>query len=80
VIQLLHQRQQQPDLAGREALAGELGLIPAEIAEQARTLYRTLRQPQPRMWLNNLTPCRMAQGEIDTGASQQLWKTLFAAD
>jgi [glutamine synthetase] adenylyltransferase / [glutamine synthetase]-adenylyl-L-tyrosine phosphorylase len=61
-------------------LAGELGLIPVEIAEQTRTLYRTLRQTQHRMRLNNQTPCRVAQGEIDTGASRLLWKQLFAAD
>jgi len=61
-------------------LAGELGLITVEIAEQTRTLYRTLRQTQHRMRLNNLTPCRVAQGEIDTTASQLLWKQLFAAD
>jgi glutamate-ammonia-ligase adenylyltransferase len=59
-------------------LAGELGLISAEIAEQVRMLYRTLRQTQHRMRLNNQTPCRVAQGEIDTGASRQLWKELFA--
>ena len=61
-------------------LAGELGLIPVELAEQNRALYRTLRQTQHRMRLNNLTPCRVAQGEIDTGPSRQLWQMLFAAD
>jgi glutamate-ammonia-ligase adenylyltransferase len=61
-------------------LAGNLGLIPVEIAEQTRTLYRTLRQTQHRMRLNNQTPCRVARNEIDTGASQQLWKKLFAAE
>ena len=61
-------------------LAGELGLIPAEIAEQTRALYRTLRQTQHRMRLNDQTPCRVAPGEIDSEASRQLWKILFAAD
>ncbi|MGA7748558.1 MAG: bifunctional [glutamate--ammonia ligase]-adenylyl-L-tyrosine phosphorylase/[glutamate--ammonia-ligase] adenylyltransferase, partial [Gallionella sp.] len=61
-------------------LTGELGLIPAEIAAQTRTLYRTLRQTQHRMRLNNLSPCRVAQDEIDTEASRRLWKMLFAAD
>jgi glutamate-ammonia-ligase adenylyltransferase len=61
-------------------LAGELGLIPVELAEQNRALYRTLRQTQHRMRLNNLTPCRVAQGEIDSSASRQLWQLLFAPD
>ncbi len=61
-------------------LAGELGLIPAGLAEQARALYRTLRQTQHRMRLNNLSPCRVAPDEIDTAASRRLWKMLFAAD
>ena len=61
-------------------LAGELGLIPVELSEQARTLYRTLRQTQHRMRLNNLSPCRVAPNELDTGASRQLWKILFAAE
>ena len=58
-------------------LAGELGLIPPEIAEQVRVLYRTLRQTQHRMRLNNQSPCRVPPGETDTQASQQLWKKLF---
>jgi len=61
-------------------LAGELGLIPVGIAEQTRTLYRTLRQTQHRMRLNNQTPCRVAQDEIDTGASRQLWEILFPTE
>jgi glutamate-ammonia-ligase adenylyltransferase len=61
-------------------LAGELGLIPIELAEQTRTLYRTLRQTQHRMRLNDLTPCRVAPGEIDSKTSRQLWQKLFAAD
>ncbi|HEX5336822.1 MAG TPA: bifunctional [glutamate--ammonia ligase]-adenylyl-L-tyrosine phosphorylase/[glutamate--ammonia-ligase] adenylyltransferase [Gallionella sp.] len=58
-------------------LAGELDLIPAELAEQVRTLYRTLRQTQHRMRLNNLSPCRVPHEEIDTQAGRQLWKLLF---
>jgi glutamate-ammonia-ligase adenylyltransferase len=61
-------------------LAGELGLIPAGVAEQTRALYRTLRQTQHRMRLNNLSPCRVAQGEIDSSASRQLWQFLFTPD
>jgi len=83
VLAHAHQYPQLTANAGNLALlklAGELGLIPVEIAEQTRTLYRTLRQTQHKMRLNNLTPCRVAQGEIDTTASQILWKQLFAAD
>jgi glutamate-ammonia-ligase adenylyltransferase len=58
-------------------LAGELGLIPADIAEQTRTLYRTLRQTQHRMRLNNLSPCRIEQGVIETTAGMNLWGRLF---
>jgi [glutamine synthetase] adenylyltransferase / [glutamine synthetase]-adenylyl-L-tyrosine phosphorylase len=58
-------------------LAGELGLIPADIAEQTRMLYRTLRQTQHRMRLNNLSPCRIEQGVIETAAGMNLWGRLF---
>ncbi len=58
-------------------LAGELGLIPADIAEQTRTLYRALRQTQHKMRLNNVSPCRIEQGLIDTAPCRELWGTLF---
>ena len=59
-------------------LAGELSLIPAGLAEQVRTLYRTLRQIQHRIRLNsNLSSCRVSHEEIDTQASPQLWVELF---
>lgn len=58
-------------------LSGELGLIPVDLAEQVRTLYRTLRQTQHRMRLNNLSPCRVEHGAIDTAACVQLWEVLF---
>ncbi len=61
-------------------LAGELGLVSAEIAAQTCALYRILRQTQHRMRLNNQTPCRVPPGEIDTAASRRLWMTLFAED
>jgi len=83
VLAYAHQYPQLTANAGNLALlklAGELGLIPVELAEQTRTLYRTLRQTQHRMRLNNLTPCRVAQGEIDTEASRQLWKILLPAE
>jgi glutamate-ammonia-ligase adenylyltransferase len=58
-------------------LAGELGLIPVDLAEQTRMLYRTLRQTQHRMRLNNVSPCRIEQGEIETAAGNKLWGILF---
>ena len=58
-------------------LAGELGLIPAELAEQTRTLYRTLRQTQHRIRLNNQSPCRIEHGAIETAACTRLWEVLF---
>ncbi len=58
-------------------LAGELGLIPARLAEQNRTLYRQLRQAQHRIRLNTQLPARTSHQEIDTSASQQLWAELF---
>ena len=58
-------------------LAAELGLIPADEALQIGSLYRSLRQTQHSMRLNNLSPCRVARGEIDASASLHLWKVLF---
>lgn len=61
-------------------LAGELGLIPGELAEQMRALYRTLRQTQHRMRLNEQGPCRVEHGTIETGACRELWEILFGND
>jgi len=58
-------------------LAGELGIVPVEIAGQTSMVYRTLRQIQHRMRLNNMSPCRIEHGEIDTGACMELWEKLF---
>lgn len=58
-------------------LAGELGLITAEAASQTCRLYRTLRQMQHRMRLNNQSSCRIAPTDIDMHASRQLWTELF---
>jgi glutamate-ammonia-ligase adenylyltransferase len=58
-------------------LASELGLIPENLAEQTRTLYRTLRQAQHRIRLNSLSPCRVEQGAIETVACKKLWELLF---
>ena len=58
-------------------LAGELGLIPADLAEQTRMLYRTLRQAQHRIRLNSQLPCRIEQGRIEIAACRKLWEALF---
>jgi len=58
-------------------LAGELALIPAEMAEQVSSLYRTLRLTQHRMRLNNQSPCRVEPGKIDTNKCRNLWSRLF---
>jgi len=60
--------------------AAELGLIQDDAAREVGNLYRALRQTQHRMRLNSVSPCRIAQGEIDTSACQQLWNALFEAD
>jgi glutamate-ammonia-ligase adenylyltransferase len=80
VLAYAHQFPQLSANAGNLALlklAGELGLIPAELAEQVRLLYRNLRQTQHRMRLNNLSPCRIEQDWIETTACRILWDRLF---
>lgn len=80
VLAYAHQHPQLTANIGNLALlklAAELGLIPIELAEQTRALYRALRQTQHRMRLNNLSPCRIEQGEIETAAARRLWKMLF---
>ncbi len=58
-------------------LAGELGLIPVELAEQTRALYRALRQVQHRIRLNSQLPCRVEHGQIEVAACRKLWEVLF---
>ncbi|MDD4930015.1 MAG: bifunctional [glutamate--ammonia ligase]-adenylyl-L-tyrosine phosphorylase/[glutamate--ammonia-ligase] adenylyltransferase [Gallionella sp.] len=58
-------------------MAAGLGLIDADLAEQTRVLYRTLRQTQHRMRLNDASSCRVAQEQIDTRACRELWEALF---
>ncbi len=80
VLAYAHQHPQLAANIGNLALlklAGKLGLIPDEIAEQTCKLYRTLRQTQHRMRLNSQSPCRVPTGEFDIHASQQLWAELF---
>jgi len=80
VLAYAHQHPQLTGNIGNIALlklAGELGLISADIAEQTRTLYRNLRQIQHRMRLNNVEHCRLSPEQIDTSASERLWAELF---
>jgi len=58
-------------------LAGELGLIPADLADRNRELYRALRQTQHHMRLNNQLLCRIEPGRIDTAPCRDLWGRLF---
>ncbi|MDP2759386.1 MAG: bifunctional [glutamate--ammonia ligase]-adenylyl-L-tyrosine phosphorylase/[glutamate--ammonia-ligase] adenylyltransferase [Sideroxyarcus sp.] len=57
--------------------AAELGLIPPEVTQQVRELYRTLRRTQHRLRLNNQSPCRVANASIHNAACKQLWSTVF---
>lgn len=59
-------------------LAGELDLIPLELALRVCDLYRTLRKTQHSMRLNHHSPCRIDQSEIDTSAALQLWGLVLA--
>jgi glutamate-ammonia-ligase adenylyltransferase len=80
VLAYAHQHPQLSANIGNLALlklAGELGLIPVDLAEQTRALYHRLRQTQHRLRLNNLSPCRIAHGEIDTAAGKELWSRLL---
>jgi len=59
-------------------LAGELDLIPLELALQVGDLYRTLRKTQHAMRLNHQPPCRIDRAAVDTAACLQLWERVFA--
>jgi len=80
VLAYAHQHPQLTANIGNLALlklAGELGLIPVELAEQTRTLYRMLRQTQHRIRLNSQLPCRVEHGQIEVTACRKLWGLLF---
>ena len=74
---------QYPELvanAGNLALlkiSAGLGLIDADLSGKVRDLYRTLRQTQHRMRLNDASPCRVEPDEIDISASLKMWGELF---
>lgn len=81
VLAYAHQHPQLTDNIGNLALldlAASIGLITNDEAMQTNDLYRKLRLTQHRMRLSNHSPCRIAQNEIDTLPSRQLWNRLFA--
>jgi glutamate-ammonia-ligase adenylyltransferase len=80
VLAYAHEHPQLSANAGNLALlklAGEIGLIPDELGEQVRQLYRELRQIQHSMRLNSISPCRIEQDSIDTRACGVLWGSLL---
>jgi [glutamine synthetase] adenylyltransferase / [glutamine synthetase]-adenylyl-L-tyrosine phosphorylase len=58
-------------------LAGELGLIEAQLAEKVCDIYRSLRALQHKMRLNGQIPCRIEPEEIDIAPVRRLWNRLF---
>ena len=81
VLAYAHQHPQLTANIGNLALlklAGELGLIPVDLAGQTKSLYRILRQTQHRIRLNDSRlPCRIEQKVIETAACRKLWELLF---
>jgi len=80
VLAYAHQHPQLTANIGNLALlklAGELGLIPAELAAQTGQLYRALRKTQHRIRLDSQSPCRVAQDTVETSTSLNLWSRLF---
>ena len=72
-----------PDLtanSGNLALlkcAGTLGLIDTQLAEKICGIYRRLRAMQHKMRLNNQSPCRIREEEMDTAPVVELWEKLL---
>lgn len=60
-------------------LAGEAGLIPAELGVAAGNAYRTLRRAQHQMRLKGIDRARVAPQELaaERGAVSTLWRTVF---
>jgi glutamate-ammonia-ligase adenylyltransferase len=59
-------------------MCGELGLIPADLAEQCSDSYRLFRRLQHRQRLNG-QPSRAAVSEVSEARKpvQALWQTIF---
>lgn len=80
VLAYAHRHPQLSENIGNLALlklASELGIIPKDIAEQTRSLYRQLRQTQHKMRLNNQAYCRVEHSEVDVSACRELWGMLL---
>ncbi len=58
-------------------LAGELALIPSELASQVSAQYRKLRRTQHAMRLNGLSPCRIVPNSAEKSPTLMLWGYLF---
>ncbi|MVW72257.1 bifunctional [glutamate--ammonia ligase]-adenylyl-L-tyrosine phosphorylase/[glutamate--ammonia-ligase] adenylyltransferase [Bordetella sp. 15P40C-2] len=60
-------------------LAGEAGLIPAELAQQAGDAYRTLRRTQHALRLQGVEKARVPQDRLveERAAVTALWDTVF---
>lgn len=80
---VLAHAQQHPQLLGDIGnlallrLAGQLGLIPADLAATNRELYRALRQTQHRLRLNQTGHCRIPPDELDCTVVKRLWGVIF---
>ncbi len=59
-------------------LAGELALIPNELASQVSAQYRNLRRTQHAMRLNGLSTCRVASDSLEKTPALTLWNALFS--
>ncbi len=62
-------------------IAGELGLIPADLAETVRNAYRDYRRMQHGARLNN-AKARVAPADVAerVAAVRELWRQVFGAD
>jgi glutamate-ammonia-ligase adenylyltransferase len=61
-------------------IAGELGLVPASLAERCRDAYREFRRLQHALRLNGAQYARVAPGEVAprVAAVRELWEIVFA--
>jgi glutamate-ammonia-ligase adenylyltransferase len=59
--------------------SGETGLIDSQQVEAVCHIYRTLRELQHKMRLNNQTECRVSADEINTAPVLALWETLLGS-
>ena len=57
--------------------AANLGLIAQDEADRVSAIYRTLRETQHRLRLNNQDKTRIPPEELDCSAVKELWNKLF---